>query len=252
MKRRLQVWSISLAAAAVALTVGCAPVSTQFVYRPGPPAVDGPKAPARVAVLAFKDGTEDLLRRRQTARGGQRNLAKTGSGSVPALPPELWAKFFADDLAASGSFGSARFLYSASELVDEEFFVEGTVKKAYWGATSSDVNEFTLALVARRTADNNVVWAKEVAREWKIARKPVRPKGTKRVASRFQAEINNALQDMFAEARAGLLAAVGARSGGGDGGGDGRGVPSAGGVNPPESPAPESPERTIERILQGQ
>lgn len=257
MRRRTQVLRLSLAAAAVALMAGCS-VNTKFVYKPDAPTAGGAKLPAKVAVLPFKDGTEDFVQRGSVWTHGHYNLAKAGiNGAVTALTPELWAKSFADDLAASGSFGSARFVYSSSELADEEFFVEGTVKKADWGIRIEDGNEFALALRATRRADNKVLWEKEFARTWNRPRDMTEGcrLGIQCTADRYQGEINNSLRVLFAEARADLVGTVGSLSGGQADGKGVRPVPSVAGeaavVKPPAPPAPESADQTIERILKG-
>ena len=104
-----------------ALLAGCA-ANTNFVYKPNPPAAGAPKLPAKVAVLPFEDGTENFTKRGSTLSDGQYNLAKTGiPGVMTAMPPEFWGKSFADELAASGSFRSVRFVYSPSEIKDESF-----------------------------------------------------------------------------------------------------------------------------------
>ncbi len=258
MRHRVRAWTFPLAAAALVLAAGCGG-NSKFVYKPGPPGAGGAQLPAKVAVLAFKDGTADFKQSGSIFGRGQFNLVKTGiAGISDALTPEFWAKSFADDLAASGAFRSARFLYGASELVDEEFFVEGTVKKVYGAISLEDLNEIELDLRAVRSADNRLLWEKRVAREWKTSPDIVKGCGASMacVAERCHEDMNARMQAIFAEARADLARTVGSRSGNGDEAGDLRDGPSAAGeaveAKPPAQTSPESAERTIERILKGQ
>ncbi|TRZ97202.1 MAG: hypothetical protein D4R80_07440 [Deltaproteobacteria bacterium] len=203
--------------AILALMPGCG-VNSMFVYKPSSPSAGDAKLPVKIAVLPFKDGTEDF-----TKRGSEWNpdtlmfnLVKGGiGGTITALTPDLWAKAFADDMAASGAFRAVRFVYSPSELVDEEFTIQGAVEKAYVVVTLLNLNEFALGLRAVRTADNRVVWEKEVARGWKIP--PTVYDGCGRVqnqcrADRLHAELNRVMREMFAEARADLVATLAALS----------------------------------------
>jgi len=224
---------------------GCG-VNSTFVYKPAAPAAGGPKLPLKVAVLSFKDGTEDFTDRGSLFNGGQYNFAKAGlAGHMTALTPELWAKSFAEELAVSEIFRSARFLYSPSELADEDFFVEGTLKKAYIAKRVGDVNEFAISLRALARSENRVVWAKEVTRQWKT------PNGLEAgcgmniqcPVDRDHAEYNRVMREIFTEAKEDLLATL--ASGSGDRAGDG-GLPL---TVSPAPPAPESTEQTIDRIL---
>ena len=75
-----------------------------------------------IAVLPFKDGTEDFTKRGSTWNPEYLvyNLAKAGVyGQITALTPEFWAKASADDMAASGAFRAVRFIYSPTESTDE-------------------------------------------------------------------------------------------------------------------------------------
>jgi len=234
------------AAVALLLMAGCA-VNTAFVYKPNAVPAGGPKLPVKVAVLPFKDGTEDFTDRGSVFSSGHYNLAKSGvSGAITALTPEMWAKSFSDDLAASGGFRSVRFIYSPSELVDEDFFVEGTLTKAYAGKARDDLNVFALSLRALTKSDKRLVWEKEVTKEWKI------PSGINKgcgmgiqcSVDRYHAQHNKAMQEIFAEARTDLVATLASLSGNRAGE---DGLPPAASPTPP---APESVEQTIDRILQ--
>jgi hypothetical protein len=193
---------------------GCS-VNSTFVYKPAPPVAGGQMLPFKVAVLPFKDGTEDFTDRGSVLlSGGQYNVAKAGiAATMTALTPELWAKSFAEDLAASGSFRAARFIYSPSELADENIFVEGTVTKAYVGKTYDNVNEFAISLRALASSDKRLVWEKEVTRAWKTSRGTKCGMGIQCAVDEFKAEYNKAMQGMFAEARADLVATLAAPSG---------------------------------------
>jgi hypothetical protein len=207
---------ISFAAVALALMAGCS-VNSTFVYKPNAPGAGGPKLPVKIAVLPFKDGTEDFTDRGSVFSSGQYNLAKAGiSSTMTALTPELWAKSFAEDLAASGNFRSARFLYNPSELTDEDFFVEGTLKKVYAGKTFDDLNEFDLSLRALTRSDKRLVWEKEVTRTWKTPGNIYAGcgMGIQCSVDKFQGEYNKAMQGMFVEARADLVSTLGSYSGG--------------------------------------
>ncbi len=255
MRRRTQAWILFLGAAAVALMAGCAG-NTTFVYKPEAPAAGAPKLSARAAVLPFKDGTEDFRDRGSVFSSGQYNLAKAGlTGTITAITPDLWAKSFADDLVASGAFPAARFIYSASELADEEYLFEGVVNKAYWGKTFNDTNELALVVSASRRADKEVVWQKEVGRAWKTPGDIYKGcgMGVQCMVDRLHGELNTALRAMFAEARADLLATIGSLPASAAGRDALRAAaPAAGeaaGTNPPASQSPESADQTIDRIL---
>ncbi len=245
-----------IAALALLLMAGCASVNTTFVYKPGGPAAGGAKLPVKVAVLPFKDGTEDFTKRGSIAKKNLTyNLAKTGiGGQITALTPELWAKAFADDMAASGTFRAVRFIYSPSELTDEELYIEGTVEKAYAPSAMINPNEFALSLRALRRTDNRPAWEKEVTRVWKTSKAIYDGcgRGIQCRVDRYHAVRNRVMQGMFAEAREDLARAVGSSSGSGTGREDFLSVPTAGEATraaPSRPPAPESVEQTIDRIL---
>ncbi|MBI5575584.1 MAG: hypothetical protein HY896_04395 [Deltaproteobacteria bacterium] len=241
------------------LAAGCG-VNSQFIYKAGAPAAEGVKHQVKVAVLPFKDGTEDFTKRGSVfdPKSLMYNLAKSGiSGSITALTPELWAKSLADEMAASGAFRSVRFIYSPSELADEEFFIEGTVEKAYASGAWTTPNEFALALRALRKADKRLIWEKTVTRVWKN-----QPSlydgcgiGIQCMVDRSHAYTNQVMQGMFAEAVADFAASVGALSRVGIEGGGQRGVPAAAGESTrPETSRPaarDSVEQTIRSILEG-
>ncbi|MHB9061707.1 MAG: PDZ domain-containing protein [Desulfobacteria bacterium] len=218
-----------MAAVALLLSMAGCGVNSTFVYKPGGPAAGGPKLPVKVAVLPFTDGTEDFTDRGSIFSGGHYNLAKAGiAATMTPLTPELWAKSFAEELAASGSFRSARFLYSPSELTDEDFFIEGTLTKAYVGKTWDDGNEFAISLRALTRSDKRLVWEKQVTRAWKNTLALYKGCGGMAIqcmVDRHHADTNRVMQGMFAEARADLVATLASRSGSQAGEG---GIPPAG------------------------
>jgi hypothetical protein len=207
----------------------------------------------KVAVLPFKDATEDFTKRGNELFDQEHleyNLAKAGIGStITALTPELWAKAFADDLAASGDFRGASFVFGASELKDEEYVIEGAVERAIFSGTWDKPNEFAISLRALRRTDNRPSWEKRVARAWKTP-----PPGTlydgcrmgpQCMVDRLHADLNKTMQGMFAEAREELVRTLATLSGS-RGGTDDR--PVAPSSAPPSS---ESVDETIEGILKG-
>ena len=195
---------------------GCG-VNSTFVYKPSAPLAGDSKLPVKITVLPFKDGTEDFTKRGSTWNPENLvyNLAKAGIyGQVTALTPELWAKAFADDMAVSGAFRAVRFVYSPSELLDEEFTIEGTVEKAYAAGATTSPSEFDLRLRALRKADNRPVWEKEVTRVWKTPGTIYGGCGIGQcVVDRYHAAINGVMQGIFAEARADLVATLAILSG---------------------------------------
>ena len=169
-------------------------------------------------------------------------------------PPEVGVEVveveFADDLAASGDFQASPFVFSASELKDEDFVIEGAVEKAIFSGTWAKPNEFALFLRALRRTDNRPAWEKRVVRSWKTP-----PPGTlydgcrmgpQCMVDRLHADLNKTMQGMFAEAREELVRTLAPLSG------------NRGGADvlaPAASPAPASPpesvDETIEDILKG-
>lgn len=177
----------TLLAAMVAVSAaGC---SSPFLYAPRGAVTPGPRAAARVAVMPFADGTEDFIERIGKERR-QRNLAKKGfMNQIGALPPELWSKALADELAASGRFRSARFAYGPSDLSGEDYAIEGTLLKAY------TPGEWALALRAVRLRDGRQVWERQVSRTYDA--------GSFSYAG-LHPRLNRTMQEMFEEAGADL------------------------------------------------
>jgi hypothetical protein len=250
MRSRSGRWGIPVAALAFLLMAGCS-VNDTFVYKPSAPGAGVRKLPVKVAVLAFKDGTEGFTRRKIPLPPPKKytyeyNLAKVGiGGQITSLPPEFWAKGLADEMAASGAFRSVRFLYDPDEMVDEDFYIEGTVQKA--NATHNDARESEYALVfrARRRTDKRPVWEKTVTRARKTSMNIYDGCGTsfQCYADRVHADTNKEMQGIFAEAATDLMGTLAPLSG-----------------NPPESDAiphgasptpqaPESVEQTIDKLL---
>ena len=258
MRRRSAGWNVPLAAVVLAMMAGCGGNST-FVYKPGGPAAEGMQVPVKVAVLPFKDGTEDFTKRGSVLAPETLyyNLAKAGiGGQITALTPDLWAKAFADDTAAAGVFRSVRFVYGPSELVDEDLYIEGTLEKATVSGAWVNPSEFALGLRAIRRADKKPVWEKEVSRVWKntpaTLYKGCGGMAIQCMVDRHHADANRVMREIFAEARADLMATIASRSGIRAGGKDPRPAPSAAGEATDSGTAkPESVEQTIDKILRG-
>ncbi len=246
MRGRSRGWGVLCAALALLLMAGCG-VNSTFVYKPGGPAVGGPKLPVKVAVLPFTDGTENFTKTGSVlSLGTVFNLVKGGMPStITPLPPELWSKLFADELTASGTFRAVRFVYTRSEFPEADLWIDGIVRKAYWPNSLEATNRFALSFVARRGGDNEVVWEREVARESNMPADLNKGcgLGIQCLVDKIHAELNRQMQALFAEARADLVATLASRSGSQTGEG---GLPQAGS---PAAPASESVEETIEKIL---
>ena len=229
---------------------GCSYNST-FVYKPSAPTVGAQKFPVKVAVVAFKDGTEDFSKRGNELfdqKNTVYNLAKGGWGGVmTALTPELWAKALADELAASGPFGSVRFVYKLAEAADEEIRIEGVLEKATLAGTFVGTpNEFVLELRAFRRTDAHPVWEKKILRKWVNDRNTLYDgcNGDFDIQCgvyRHHADTNRVMREMFVEARADLVRKL---------------APSAQGAARQDAavsePPRESVDKTIEGILKGQ
>ncbi|GAB4371044.1 MAG: hypothetical protein Kow00128_18570 [Deltaproteobacteria bacterium] len=254
MRTVLRKSAVGAFAASMFLAAGCG-VNTKFVYKPDPPIQGTPKLPVKVAVLPFADGTENFTQRGSIFDPEHLtfNLARTGMyKGVDAITPELWAKMFAEDLAASGIFRSARFVFGPSEIAGEDLLVDGTVLKADLSGSILKPSHFALALRARRKTDDGVVWEKRVESIH------TRPNGLgfydgcglgiQCRADREQAEIHKMVKAMFAEARADLVRTIAA----GYGATEPAVAPREGALVGPKGAAPAaetSVDETIERIL---
>ncbi len=227
---------------------------TTFVYEPNARAAVGPKVPVKVAVLPFKDGTENFSTHGSVFVPDSLtiNLVKAGiPGTSTALTPELWAKSFTADMTASGDFQVVRFVYNPAELLDEEVYIEGTVERAYGTGSWDKPNEIALGFRAVRRADNRPTWEKKVTTGWIWRRPGGCGGGHQCVVDQRYADVNKAMQALFAEAREDLVATLAVLSGSQAGEG---GLPPAGDARKDKSaspPAPESLEQTIDRILKG-
>jgi hypothetical protein len=230
----------------ILLSVSCmAGCSSGFVYQRKPnPVRDAPKLPVKVAVVAFQDGTGDFTSQGNIISGHVFNLAKTdinglsintgAAFSVSSLPPGRWAKSLAEDMAASGSFRSVKFIFGPSEVTDEDYLIEGVLTKAYYTTISKKPDEFNLHLTVRRMPDNTVIW------EGDAGRSGIRPSGLTSgcftyggcVIDRIHGYLNGVMQGIFADARLVFVRTLA----------------------PPPSEKPEvskqdSPEEVIKRIL---
>lgn len=200
----------------LALAGGC--TATPFVYHPRTSPAAGPRAPVRVVVLPFANGTEDFVERIVYGKERRFNLSRKGFANViGAVPPELWARAFAQELDASGRFRSAGFAYGREEAGAADVIVEGTLLKAY-----GPPGEWALALRATRTAGGGPVWSREVSRTF-----------TRFDMAEIHERLDETMRELFEEAGADLARTL------------------AGPATDP-GPAPASPvEQTIRRVLGG-
>jgi len=228
---------------------GC---SSGLVYQRKPDAAqDGPKVPVKVAVVAFRDGTEDFTSRGNIFSGHVFNLARTDINSlslspvpvfsvsslftVSSLPAANWSKALVEDMAASGAFRSVKFVFGPSEVTDEDIVVEGALAKAYFTTISDKPDEFVLHLKVRRVSDNTVV------REGDVGRSGVRPSGLTTtcftyggcVVGRINGYLNGVMQEIFADVRRDLVRTLA--------------PPPA--EKKPVPPGEDSPEEVIKRII---
>lgn len=248
---------VLLASVALLLMTGCASnaslvgkaYDTTFFYKPAEPAADGPKLPVTLAVLPFKDGTGDFTKQGSMFDPDSLtfNLAKTGiDGIINVLPPELWTQAFADDLSASGAFRAVRFVSSPAELRDEDYYIKGTLEKAYVAGGWTRQSEYAFGFQLIRMSDNQLVLEKDVSMELKAQKSDFEGCGTniQCMAERSHAAVNRVMQSLFADARAGIMESLGSPSNGRtgqDAAREGDSLPSD----------QDSIEQTIDRILQG-
>lgn len=210
--------------ALLAMTFGAC--GSKYVYKPDAPGAPTAAAasssaalPIKAAVIAFGDGTEDFKKKGSFFSGYEFNLAKTGINGlaintgaaydVSPLPPESWAKAFAEDLRASGAFRSVSLVLDGSGLSDEELVVEGTLVKATFRTKKGEPDEFLLRLKARRAPGGTVVWEGDVSRS--APRPPELTSGCligSCVIERIHGYFGTVMQGMFAEARSGLIPAA--------------------------------------------
>ena len=242
LKRAFRSILVFAAAAAVALVAGCS-AGKPFVYEAGPPKTGGIRFPVKIAVLMFEDGTEDFTKRGSVLKPESLTYNAVKSGW---MPPELWAKTLADDMAASGAFKSVRFIYHPSELRDDDFRIEGKVGKAYVsGDPFARPSEYAVALRALRKSDGKPFWEKEISRAWMIPKNLYDGCGMSagcRV-DRSHEDTNRMMREMCKEAREDLENKLAALSEGGTG--------NEAGTKQAEQPSAESVDRTIDKILKG-
>lgn len=122
------------------LAAGCAP---SFKYAPNPAMTDTQVLSQKVAVLAFRDGTEDFANELKGAivPEGRVNFARIGHGNVflPVVPPSAMARALADDLRASGALRSVVFLIDRNaSLEGADILVDGEVKEATFYAKKGE------------------------------------------------------------------------------------------------------------------
>lgn len=121
--------------------------------------VDAPKH-AAVAVVRFADGTGNFTKSGSAGRR-QVNLAKSGDFGTPigALPPELQAEYFAQELASTGLFENVRVAVDADDLQNEKLVIDGTVSESFLDIGDSWNFRFAMKLTAKR--DGQPVWERE-------------------------------------------------------------------------------------------
>lgn len=224
---------------------GCA--TPRFVYSPATPANGAAQLQMKVAVLPFTDGTENFTTRGNAfgTAGMTINLVKAGfPGTTSALTAELWGKYCADDLRASGTFRQTRFIFTRSELLDEELIIDGTVEKAYAIGSWDRPIEIAISFRALRRADNRLVWEKRVTKVWTPVIQQGCGLGTECIMEQRFADMNRAMRDIFSEARESLVGTLthAAPPGAGES------LPAAGDGAVPPLPQ-ESVEQTIQQIL---
>lgn len=190
---------------ALALLTGCAPT---FKYIPNPPATNVKVLPMKVAVNAFKDGTEDFNNELVGAfvPRGRVNFARVAHGNVylPAVPPAIMAQALADDLRSSGAFDSVDFFFEPPASQKADLVIDGVIKDATFHARAGGAKrtpwEITMAIeVAAKRGP-----AKEV-----FLTRTLRGKG-KAGAGRHAAKrvISRELQKMLGAFRQELLATL--------------------------------------------
>lgn len=245
-RRRAAAFGLVLAMAAT----GCA--ATPHVYRPAAPQAGVSALPLKVAVRPFLNGTEDF-----ESRGGPfgdadylYNITRTG---IPFLyqpvTPALWAKDFAAELAASGRFRAVRLVFDASELVDEDCVVEGTVVKAYVAGKKATSSQYELALRAVRPRDGRTFWERTVSRSGRVVDDqggyPDCGASMDCVRGLYHADLNRVMRGLFGEAGAGLAQALGGTTP------DRAPRKAAGPGDASSRPAEEPVEDTVRRIMLG-
>lgn len=244
---------ILIAAAGLLLLGGCS-TDAPFVYRPSQPSTGSRRLPLHVAVLPFPDGNG------ATVAGGKRpvdpgrlDLTKVGLfGMIDPVPPEAFAKAFADELAASGRFRAVRSVRTAGDLPDADVRVEVGVEKAAIAASGNVSSEIAIRFRALRGAERLPAWEHIVARRWtdppdlyeECARANLKPELAVRCyADRMHERLNDEMRALFSDAGSMLAAALGPPAGDDPGGGEPK----------PGRPAqpPESDDELVERILKG-
>lgn len=226
------------------LAAGCARTAP-FVYRPGGPAVGAAPLPARLAVLSFEDGTEpyEMKGSRFNPDGLWFNLARGGiGGTIEPVTAPLWARAFAQELAASGRFREVRFRTEAAEVVDEDYLVSGALTRADIAGAPQVPSTLELRLAATRRLDGRRVWERTVTRSVLGDNKEYEGCGASVscMNERSHAFLNRILAGMFEEAGADLARVLAGRPS----------APPA--AAPGAKPAAAEPvDETIRKILEG-
>jgi len=241
-------------ALAAGLALGGCGGARVVAYRPRPPgaaAPGGPAAPAppaRLAVLPFVDATEDFTQRGSIwePEGLSYNMVKGGmAGALEPMTPPLWARAFPEELAASGRFRSARFVFEAGEAPEADWLITGTIHKAYLFGGWEQPSQFELELRAGARRGGPPAWVRTVSRA------PLTPRdlyegcyvSVSCSIGRVHDHVVGIVQALYEEASADLARALA-------GGGRPAGQPTPAG-QPGTAPPPEKVDDTIRRILEG-
>ncbi len=234
----------ALALLAALLGAGCARTDP-FVFKPGGPAAGVVPLPTRLAVLPFEDATEayEMKGSRLKVEGLWFNLARGGIGGViePVTAP-LWARSFAQELAASGRFRSVQYRVEAAEVVEEDYVISGTLAQADIAGDPKVPSRFELRLSAARRQDGRHAWERTVSRTILGDKKEFEGCGSDLtcINQRSHASLNRVLVGMFEEAGADLARTLVGKPGAAPGPADA--------VKPAAS---EPVDETIRKILEG-
>ncbi|MFC1679998.1 hypothetical protein ACFL2T_07300, partial [Elusimicrobiota bacterium] len=137
-----------------------------FIYQANTP-TDSPQLGGKLVVLPFEDGTEDFV-----VRGGKMhgtaNITKGGMSAlgvtVSFIPPELWARSFADELKGSGAFQSVDYLSDPSEITDQGIVVRAKILASYYQLRVSNYanTKFEVSFWADSQPQGERIWERTV------------------------------------------------------------------------------------------
>jgi len=130
----------------------------------------------------------------------------------------VWSKFFAEEVAASGLFRSARLVFDPSEAQKEEIVISGTVLEAYFPFEGQLPSRLAVRLEARNKAGNSPFWEREISREVPFGKgfgEGCSPFSPRCGIDNFHGHHNRLLREIFREAARDLAALLAPRGGGG-------------------------------------